>query len=163
MYLSLRDMVCNSAHYFDLMGINARYRGPDQIFWGLSGFNFTKLTEKQFNLDSTSYVNISTVNFQYSSNINFLHLSLFSIAYRTCTVISQYYDINLQTCGPTCTSPSYPYAETINQICLGCHYSCLTCTNDQQSGCSTCDATIQNRHSVTNGSGTFCTCNSGYL
>jgi hypothetical protein len=98
-----------------------------------------------------------SVNFQFSNTINFLHLEAFYIVWRSCSG-STYYCPATYLCENSCSNSTCSNAYAPYELCMGCHYTCLTCSTYSNISCLTCDSSL-NRYK----SGSSCLCNNGFV
>jgi hypothetical protein len=122
---------------------------PENYFAGINNFSFTSSQIPQFtfsmatfSLEPSSYefLNISTVNFRF----------------RLCSGATPYYVQAEILCYDACPAGYYP--ESINFYCIPCYIGCLTCSNNLQSSCTSCNSSAF-RSLV----GSTCPCDPGYF
>jgi hypothetical protein len=135
---------------------NPNYQNQNRLYYGIKSFNFTKQGQKTYNIDLNQYTNLS-INFQLSNTIEFLQLDAFYMAYRGCST-GTYYCPATYICDVDCTNSSCQNAYTPYLACLGCHFSCLTCTAYGAGYCSSCDPNMNRINS-----GAYCLCKNGFV
>lgn len=126
-----------------LTGILARYESNRRMFFGMSAFNFTKASAKQFALDTTNYAAMEST---YAlASVSNLRLTYYFFVERNCAGGQFFYnnwgDPTQDDCLGSCASKTdRPTNDPTYDQCLACHVTCVTCNTNSASACVTCNA-----------------------
>lgn len=129
------------------------------MFFGISEFNVSMSDTRFLNVETSTIILVSQL-YLTNAAMNQITYNTFFFAERNCT-LPTFYDTVAYTCVDNSTQciMSVPYNST--NVCLPCHYSCLTCNSGaNSSGCSGCEAVWFRKALDANNA---CLCMDGYV
>jgi hypothetical protein len=150
-----------------------RYIAANRMFFGVNGFNFTKMSDTFIFLDTklasiTATPSPYNIPFTISSKVNSISFAYYFITVRKCTTVTDFFykdpvDSSLDCCVASCSAKGTSLAvdlfdNSLQMKCDRCDYSCATCTGSLSNQCSSCN--LNANRAINLG---VCSCINGYV